>query len=74
MYKKSEIIFSSSPGGLSRPRQVLCALCGEELYPGDRYFALDGRKICDRCLEEYARRYFAGDLRRVSTERGGGAG
>ena len=55
----------------SREREVSCALCQGELYPGDRYFALDGRKICEACLERYARRYFSGQLRRVCQNKGG---
>ena len=51
--------------------EPVCALCEGELYPGDRYFALDGRNICEACLERYARRYFAGQLRRVERNGGG---
>lgn len=50
---------------------MFCALCQGELYPGDRYFALEGKEICEACLERYARRYFSGELRRVPKERGG---
>ena len=59
--------------GVSRtgPEETVCALCEGELYPGDRYFALDGQKICEACLERYARRYFAGQFRRVERKRGG---
>ena len=53
---------------LSRVReQVYCALCREELYPGDHYFLLDGQRICERCLERYAQRYFANERRRLRT-------
>ena len=47
-----------------------CALCRGELYPGDPYFELDGRTVCEACLGRYARGYFAHRLRRVGrTER-----
>ena len=53
---------------LSRAReQVYCALCREELYSGDHYFLLDGQRICERCLERYAQRYFANERRRLRT-------
>ena len=55
----------------SRVREVTCAICEDQLYPGDRYFALDGRIICEWCLERYARRHFSGQLRRVCKEWGG---
>ncbi len=50
--------------------QVYCALCQGELYPGDRYFLLEGLRVCDSCLEGYARRYFAPQRRRVERGRG----
>lgn len=45
--------------------EVRCGLCGGELYSGDPYFALEGRRVCEACLERYARGYFAHRLRRV---------
>ena len=42
-----------------------CGLCRGELYPGDPYFELDGRTVCEDCLGRYARGYFAHRLRRV---------
>ncbi len=50
-------------------REERCSLCRGELYPGDPYFQLEGRAVCEDCLGRYARRYFAAQLRRV---RGGG--
>ena len=46
--------------------EMACALCTEELYPGDPYFELDGRAVCEDCLARYARSYFAHRRRRVS--------
>lgn len=43
-----------------------CSLCRGELYPGDPYFELEGRVVCEDCLGRYARGYFAHRLRRVS--------
>ena len=65
MCEKFERYFS--PAGLpgKGPMEVACTLCGEELLPGDRYFLLDGKKICEHCLGHYAGRYFEDDLRRV---------
>ena len=51
-------------------RELRCTLCRGELYPGDPYFELDGRTVCEDCLGRYARGYFAHRLRRVGrTER-----
>ena len=51
-------------------RELRCGLCRGELYPGDPYFELDGRTVCEDCLGRYARGYFAHRLRRVGrTER-----
>ena len=47
-------------------REERCGLCRGELYPGDPYFELEGRIVCEDCLGRYARRYFAAQLRRVS--------
>lgn len=66
------------PGGRGRKtegygygaRELRCTLCRGELYPGDPYFELDGRTVCEDCLGRYARSYFAHRLRRVGrTER-----
>ena len=48
-----------------RARELRCSLCRGELYPGDPYFELDGRTVCEDCLGRYARGYFAHRLRRV---------
>ncbi len=53
---------------LPPPGELRCSLCAGELYPGDPYFELDGRAVCEDCLGRYARRYFAGQLRRVGRE------
>ena len=54
----------------SEAQELRCALCRGELYPGDPYFELDGRAVCEDCLGRYARGYFAHRLRRVGrTER-----
>ena len=51
-------------------RELRCALCRGDLFPGDPYFELDGRTVCEDCLGRYARGYFAHRLRRVGrTER-----
>lgn len=47
-----------------------CGLCKGELYPGDPYFDLEGRVVCEDCLGRYARGYFAHRLRRVEGDRG----
>ena len=47
------------------PRQLRCSLCRGELYPGDLYFELDGRAVCEDCLGRYARGYFIHRMRRV---------
>ena len=56
--------------GGNEARELRCGLCRGELYPGDPYFELDGRTVCEDCLGRYARGYFAHRLRRVGrTER-----
>lgn len=52
--------------GGNRREPVCCALCLGELYPGDPYFALEGQRVCEACLERYARRYFAHRRRRLA--------
>lgn len=52
----------------SVPREARCSLCRGELYPGDPYFALDDRAVCEDCLGRYARGYFSHRLRRVGAE------
>ena len=47
-------------------RELRCGLCRGELYPGDIYFELDGRTVCEDCLGRYARIYFAPRQRRVA--------
>ena len=42
-----------------------CHLCRGELYPGDPYFELEGRAVCEDCLGRYARSYFTAQLRRA---------
>ena len=49
-------------------RELACALCAGELYPGDHYFELDGRTVCEDCLARYAKRYFAHRRRRVGRD------
>ncbi len=44
---------------------VHCALCRGELWPGEPYFYLEGQRVCEACLERYARRYFAAQRRRL---------
>ena len=50
--------------------ELRCSLCRGELYPGDPYFELDGRTVCEDCLGRYARGYFAHRLRRVGRGKG----
>ena len=54
-------------GGIFKARrEERCSLCRGELYPGDPYFELEGRAVCEDCLGRYARQYFSAQLRRVS--------
>lgn len=46
--------------------ELSCALCRGEIHRGEAYYELDDRRICEACLERYARRYFAHRRRRVS--------
>ena len=72
MREKNQSNFPAKTAAAGPRREVpACALCEGELYPGDRYFAMDGQNICETCLERYARRYFAGQLRRVERNGGG---
>lgn len=52
-------------GWIWNAQELRCALCRGELYPGDPYFELEGRAVCEDCLGRYAKRYFAHRLRRV---------
>lgn len=51
---------------IQRAREMICALCGGELYPGESYFELEERAVCEHCLTRYARGYFAHRRRWVS--------
>lgn len=57
--------FAGEKRPLAQP-QILCPLCGGEIYPGEYYYELDGRKICESCLGRYARRYFDQQRRRLT--------
>lgn len=46
-------------------REMRCSLCQGELYPGEFYFELEGRAVCEDCLGRYAGWYFAAQRRRV---------
>ena len=67
--KKHKKTLRNEMGGentiLRAREQVYCAMCREELYPGDHYFLLEGQRICERCLGRYAQRYFANERRRL---------
>lgn len=54
---------------------VHCVLCRGEIWPGEVYFQLDGQRVCEACLERYARVYFAPQRRRLgrNTTEGGSA-
>lgn len=58
--------FLGARGRLPGGGQVCCALCRGELYPGDYYFWLEERRVCEACLERYAQQYFAHQRRRLS--------
>ena len=60
-----------SSGACAAPAEVRCGLCGGVLEAGETYFFLEGEKICEACLERYARRRFAHRLRRVGYWEGG---
>ena len=36
-----------------------CSRCRAELYPGDVFWQIEGRLVCEDCLEGFARSYFA---------------
>lgn len=50
---------------LQQLETVPCALCGGEIYRGEYYYELDGKKVCRPCLERYAQRYFSHQRRRL---------
>lgn len=50
--------------------QMHCALCRGELYPGEHYYFLEGRRVCETCLERYARQYFSSQRRRLPASEG----
>lgn len=56
--------------GPRREKNLLCSLCGGEIDGGEYYYRLEGRAVCECCLERFARRYFSGERRRA--EEGGG--
>ena len=36
-----------------------CELCGSEIFTGEECWFINGQVICEDCLGEFARRYFA---------------
>jgi len=52
-------------GSFPPRREGRCALCRGELYPGDEYFELEGRAVCEDCLGRWAKLYFAPQRRLV---------
>ena len=58
--------WSKTAGGhFQADREERCDLCRGELYPGDPYFELEDRVVCEYCLGRYAKGYFAAQLRHV---------
>lgn len=45
-----------------KPRDC-CDFCKYEI--GEYYYEIDGERICEDCLEEYAKQYFAQYLRKA---------
>ena len=37
----------------------VCGRCQGELYRGDGFWRIDGSLLCENCLENFARIYFA---------------
>lgn len=48
-----------------RDLDLKCALCGGGVAPGDYYYRLEGRAVCEACLERFARAHFAGERLRA---------
>ena len=38
------------------PDCLQCARCGETLFPGTDYYALDGEALCEDCFDALARK------------------
>lgn len=51
-----------------RESSLCCALCGGEIYGGEYYYRLEGRAVCECCLERFARRYFSGERLRAEED------
>ena len=50
-------------GDAQRRRPALeCSLCGGELYPGDRYWQVNGVRSCRWCLDLLAQRELAAHM------------
>lgn len=45
-----------------------CALCGGELYRGQICYDINGERICQDCLADYARQAFGGFAVRLGEE------
>lgn len=65
LWEKHENRRWGSTGAAMGPGGVCCTLCGGTLYPGDPYFSLEGSRVCEGCIERYAKGYFAHRVRRV---------
>lgn len=36
------------------PKVILCDECGIDIYPGQKYYNIDGNKFCKDCIELFA--------------------
>ena len=43
-------------------RALLCSQCDEEIWAGEGYYCIEGETVCQYCLPDFARRYFARHL------------
>lgn len=59
-------------GGDAQRRRpaVYCTLCGGEVYPGERYWQVNGVRSCRWCLDRLAQRELAAHLLICGEEEG----
>ena len=49
----------------SEAEELECALCRGVIHDREYYYRLEGRAVCEFCLERFARQFFSGERRRA---------
>lgn len=56
--ERTGTFISGPPGAEEEAPAARCRYCREEIYEGETYYRVDGRAVCEGCLDALARDYF----------------